>query len=138
MAEAPHAAPIEFGIGNVISYYDHATGLASDPFDGVQNAGIIGAVHAGLHEHHAFGMERAMQRTHLGHRSGFGRVDAPRRKREMSRVSKYMRMAIARARGHVKINPRCRLRSFRQSARHASAKCSGAGGCGSHQNVASR
>lgn len=72
--------------------------------DRVDRAGVVGAVEAGLYDHHAAGVQPAVQRSHFLDRGRGRRVDARRNEREALRISHNVRMAVAGALRNVELD----------------------------------
>jgi len=82
---------------------DHrdAAGAPREPPDGIDGTGIIVAIDAGLHDHHAVKPKVALQLDEVFDRSGRWRVDAVGGKRKLRRIADDVDMTIACAVRHV-------------------------------------
>jgi len=107
--EAKRHEPIQFGVGGLIVDYRHAACVLAARRHAIDCRGIIGAVHAWRHNHHALDFKRLVQRGHFFRQRGFGRIGAPRKPRELGRIAMDMRVAIAGARWDVEIDVGRRL-----------------------------
>ena len=100
-AHAAHAGPgqrFELGVGRAVGVDDgHAARLVPEPLQRRQQARIVCAVRARLHEHEPAHADPALEREQIVHRGRARRVAALRRVREMLRVED-VNVAVAGAR----------------------------------------
>ena len=103
--------------------------VAPRAFDAEQGRGIVGAVDARRHDHHALDMQRLVQRRHLLGRRRFRRIDAAGEERKSFGVAVNMGVAIAGAGGDVEIHRRRWLRGSRGSVWFCmvTRRCKGSG-----------
>jgi CRP-like cAMP-binding protein len=75
----------------------------------VNRRGVVGAVHARCHDHHALNAQRLVQRRHFLGQRRVRRVHPPRKERERRGLAVDMRVTIASARRHVEVHRGRRL-----------------------------
>jgi hypothetical protein len=107
--EAKRHEPIQLSVGGLIVDHRHAACVLAAHHHAIDRRGIIGAVHAWRHDHHALDLERLVQRGHFFRQRRLGRIRAPRKPRKLGRIAMDMRVAIARARWDVEIDAGRRL-----------------------------
>ena len=95
---------IERGVGSVAVNNSDGASFGSELPGGIEGAGIVGAVDAGMDDHDALNVQSAVQRAGLIDRCVFRGVDARGRVREAVRISEDVRVAVARAHRHVEVH----------------------------------
>ena len=107
--EAKRHEPIQLSVGGLIVDYRHAACVLAARRHAVDGRGIVGAIHAWRHDHHALDLERLVQRGHFFRHRRLGGIGPPRKPRKLGRIAMDMRVAIARARWDVEIDVGRRL-----------------------------
>jgi hypothetical protein len=107
--EAKRHEPVQFGIGGLVVDYGHAPRVISARRHAIDRRGIIRAVHASRHDHHALDFQCLVEYGHFFRQRRLGRIGAPRKPWKLRRIAMDMRVAIARARRNIEIDVGRRL-----------------------------
>ena len=101
---------VELGFRGLVVDHGHSACGRAARLHAEQGGGIVGAVDARRHDHHALDMQRLVQRRHFLGACRFRRIDAPREERKLFDVTMDVRVAIAGMGRNVEIDRRRGLR----------------------------
>ena len=109
-ADARFVHGVEIALQRLVVDHGDAARIRAARLDAEQRSGVVGAIDARRHDHHALDMQRPVQRRHFFRRCWFRRIDTPREERKFLRVAVDVGMAIAGVSRNVEIHRRRGLR----------------------------